>query len=42
MRTKLKTKITVEGTEEKGKLIISYFNANDLDTIYRAVMGEEE
>ena len=42
MRSKLKTKITVEGTEEKGKLIISYYNADDLDTIYKAVMGEED
>ncbi len=42
MRHALKTKITVEGTEEKGKLIISYYNADDLDTIYRAIVGEHE
>ena len=40
MRNRLKTKIAVEGTEEKGKLIISYYNADDLETIYRAIMGE--
>ena len=42
MRNRLKTKISVEGTEEKGKLIISYYNKDDLDTIYRAIMGDEE
>ncbi|MDO4853272.1 MAG: ParB/RepB/Spo0J family partition protein [Clostridia bacterium] len=42
MRHALKTKITVEGAEEKGKLIISYYNADDLDTIYRAIVGEHE
>ena len=42
MRNKLKTKVAVEGTEQKGKLIISYYNADDLDTIYRAIMGDEE
>jgi len=42
MRNRLKTKIAVEGTEQKGKLIISYYNADDLDTIYRAIIGEEE
>ncbi len=42
MRNKLKTKVAIEGTEQKGKLIISYYNADDLDTIYRAIMGDEE
>ena len=42
MRNRLKTKISVEGTEEKGKLMISYYNKDDLDTIYRAIMGDEE
>lgn len=42
MRNKLKTKVAVDGTEQKGKLIISYYNADDLDTIYRAIMGDEE
>ena len=42
MRKVLKTRITVEGTEQKGKLIISYYNPDDLETIYRAIMGSEE
>lgn len=41
IRNKLKTKVTVEGTEEKGKLILSYYNADDLETIYRAIMGDD-
>ena len=41
IRNKLKTKIAVEGTEEKGKLIISYYTPDDLETIYRAIMGDE-
>ena len=41
MRSRLGTKIAVEGTEQKGKLIISYYNAEDLDRIYAAIVGED-
>lgn len=42
MRSVLKTKIAVEGTEEKGKLIISYYNRDDLDTIYHTIVNGDE
>lgn len=42
MRSALKTKVTIEGTEEKGKLIISYYSPDDLDAIYRIIVGEED
>lgn len=40
MRNRLGTKITVEGTEESGKLVIQYYNADDLNRIYSIIMGE--
>lgn len=42
MRKVLNTRITVEGTEQKGKLIISYYNPDDLETIYQAITGGGE
>ncbi len=41
MRNRLGTKVAVEGTEQKGKLIISYYNKEDLETIYRCIVGDE-
>lgn len=41
MRNALHTKVAIEGTEEKGKLIISYYSADDLDAIYRVIVGED-
>lgn len=42
MRNRLQTRVVAEGTEQRGKLIISYYNADDLEKIYRAIVGEEE
>lgn len=40
MRNRLGTKITVEGTEDSGKLVIQYYSADDLNRIYAVIMGE--
>lgn len=42
MRSELGTKIAVQGDEEKGKLIIHYYSKDDLDRIYRVIVGEPE
>lgn len=42
MRTKLCTKISLQGSEDKGKLIISYYSKDDLDRIYQVITGGEE
>lgn len=42
MRHALKTKIVVEGNEEKGKVILYYYNQDDLDNIYRKIVGESD
>lgn len=42
MRAQLGTKVALQGSEEKGKLIIHYYSRDDLDRIYRAIVGEEE
>ena len=42
MRMKLGTKVSVQGSEQKGKLIIHYYSNDDLDRIYRAIVGEED
>ena len=42
MRSELGTKIAVQGDEQKGKLIIHYYSKDDLDRIYRVIVGESE
>ena len=42
LRSELGTKVTVQGDEQKGKLIIHYYSKDDLDRIYRTIVGEEE
>ena len=42
MRGTLGTKIQMQGSEEKGKLIIHYYSKDDLDRIYRTIVGESE
>lgn len=42
MRSELGTKIAVQGDEQKGKLIIHYYSSDDLDRIYRVIVGEPE
>ena len=41
MRAELGTKVSVQGDEEKGKLIIHYYSRDDLDRIYRTIVGSE-
>ncbi|MBQ5990958.1 MAG: ParB/RepB/Spo0J family partition protein [Clostridia bacterium] len=41
MRSELGTKISVQGNEDKGKLIIHYYSKDDLDRIYRTIVGDE-
>lgn len=36
------TKVKVEGSEERGKLVIQYFNRDDLDRIYSQLMTMEQ
>ena len=42
LRNELGTKVAVQGDEQKGKLIIHYYSKDDLDRIYRTIVGEEE
>ena len=41
MRAELGTKVAVQGSEEKGKLIIHYYSRDDLDRIYRAIVKDD-
>lgn len=41
MRAELGTKVSVQGSEDKGKLIIHYYSREDLDRIYRVIVGNE-
>ncbi len=41
MRAELGTKIAVQGSEDKGKLVIHYYSREDLDRIYRAIVGND-
>ena len=41
MRAELGTKVSVQGSEDKGKLIIHYYSREDLDRIYRTIVGDE-
>ena len=37
MEHKFSTKVNVKGTEKKGKIIINYYNSDDLDRIYELI-----
>ena len=41
MRSQLGTKVSLVGSEEKGRLVIHYYSKDDLDRIYRAIVGED-
>ena len=41
MRAELGTKVSVQGSEDKGKLIIHYYSREDLDRIYRTIVGND-
>ena len=42
IRSKLRAKVAIEGDQEKGKIIISYFSKDDLMNICDAILGVEE
>ena len=42
IRSKLRAKVAIEGDQEKGKIIISYFSRDDLMNICDAILGVEE
>ena len=42
IRSKLRAKVSIEGDQEKGKIIISYFSKDDLMNICDAILGIEE
>ena len=42
IRSKLRAKVAIDGDQEKGKIIISYFSKDDLMNICDAILGVEE
>ena len=42
LRSKLRAKVSIEGDQEKGKIIISYFSKDDLMNICDAILGTED
>lgn len=38
LRERLHTKVSIQGTNAKGRIVIEYFNAGDLQTIYDALL----
>ena len=42
IRSKLRAKVAIEGDQERGKIIISYFSKDDLMNICDAILGVEE
>ena len=42
IRSRLRAKVAIEGDQEKGKIIISYFSRDDLMSICDAILGVEE
>lgn len=39
LRERLHTKVSIQGTGEKGRIVIEYFNAGDLQAIYDALLS---
>lgn len=42
LRTKLGARVAINGDQEKGKIVISYYSKEDLSAIYEAIVGIEE
>ena len=42
LRSRLRAKVAIEGDQEKGKIVISYFSKDDLMNICDAILGNEE
>ena len=41
-RSRLGTKVKIDGSEQAGRIIIEYFSADDLQNIYAAIVGDEQ
>lgn len=41
LRDKFKTKVALEGTEEKGRIVIEYYSKEELDSVYELMLGKE-
>ena len=42
LREKLGTRVDIQGDEKRGKIIIEYYSDEGLQSIYEAIMGQEE
>ena len=42
LRERLGTRVDIQGDEQKGKIIIEYYTGDGLQSVYEAIMGEEE
>lgn len=42
LRNRLKAKVAIEGDQDKGKIVISYFSRDDLLNICDAILGQED
>lgn len=42
LRSKLGARVAINGDQEKGKIVISYYSKDDLAAIYEAIVGIEE
>ncbi|MDO4492285.1 MAG: ParB/RepB/Spo0J family partition protein [Clostridia bacterium] len=41
LRDKFKTKIALEGTEEKGRIVIEYYSKQELESVYELMLGRD-
>ena len=41
-RSRLGARVAINGDQQKGKIVISYYSPEDLDAIYEAILGREE
>ena len=41
-RSRLGARVAINGDQQKGKIVISYYSPEDLDAIYGAILGREE
>lgn len=42
LRSRLGARVAINGDQEKGKIVISYYSKDDLAAIYEAIVGIEE
>lgn len=41
LHKKLSTKVSIDGDEKKGRIIIDYYSAEELENLYKILLGEE-